>query len=140
MHCNESAGIEVETDKSRETMPSLLFAYGTLMPADAEAVDRDGWRPDAVLGRLFDLGTYPALVDLDHPEAGWVEGFVRSVTIEELIHRFDPWEDVDAGLYRREQTTTRAGSRVWVYVYNQPLPPSARGPFPRWERHRRARV
>ena len=116
----------------------LLFAYGTLMPADREAADRDGWRPDAVRGRLFDLGPYPALADLDDPAAGWVEGFVRPVDRGELENRLDPWEELDQGLYRREETTTRASRRAWVYVYNRPLPPGARGPMDRWEGRRRA--
>ena len=121
-------------------MSTLLFAYGTLMPADPAAAEREGWRPDAVRGRLFDLGPYPALVDLDDPGAGWVEGFVRPVDLEELETRLDPWEEVDQGLYRRTETMTRASCRVWVYVYNRPLPPEARGPLARWDGRRRAPV
>ena len=116
----------------------LLFAYGTLMPADRDAADREGWRPDAVRGRLFDLGPYPGLLDLDDPGAGWVEGFVRPVELAELEDRFDPWEQVDRGLYRRVETTTRDGRRAWVYVYNRPLPHGARGPMDRWDGRRRA--
>jgi gamma-glutamylcyclotransferase (GGCT)/AIG2-like uncharacterized protein YtfP len=118
--------------------PIRLFAYGTLMPADRDAADREGWRPDAVRGRLFDLGPYPALVDLDDPTAGWVEGFVRPVDLDELETRLDPWEEVERGVYRRMEATTRASCRVWVYVYNRPLPPWARGPVDRWEGRRRA--
>jgi gamma-glutamylcyclotransferase (GGCT)/AIG2-like uncharacterized protein YtfP len=108
------------------------------MPADPGAGEREGWRPDAVRGRLFDLGPYPALVDLDDPAAGWVEGFVRSVDLAELETRLDSWEGVDEGLYRRAETITRASCRVWVYVYNRPLPPGVRGPMDRWEGRRRA--
>jgi gamma-glutamylcyclotransferase (GGCT)/AIG2-like uncharacterized protein YtfP len=118
-------------------MSPKFFAYGTLMPADSDAAEREGWRPDAVLGRLFDLGPYPALVDLDDPGAGWVEGFVRPVDLEELVARLDPWEEVDRGVYRRAETTTRASCPVWVYVYNRPLPSWARGPMDRWEGRRR---
>jgi gamma-glutamylcyclotransferase (GGCT)/AIG2-like uncharacterized protein YtfP len=121
-------------------MSSLLFAYGTLMPADPVVAEREGWKPDAVRGRLFDLGPYPALVDLDDPGAGWVEGFVRLVDLEELETRLDPWEEVDQGLYRRTETTTRTSCRVWVYVYDRPLPPTARGPIARWDGRRRAPV
>jgi gamma-glutamylcyclotransferase (GGCT)/AIG2-like uncharacterized protein YtfP len=117
---------------------TLLFAYGTLMPHDRESADRGGWTPDAVRGRLFDLGPYPALVDLDDPGAGWVDGFVRPVDREELETRLDPWEEVDGGLYSRVETVTRASRRVWVYVYNRPLPPQARGPLARWDGCRRA--
>jgi gamma-glutamylcyclotransferase (GGCT)/AIG2-like uncharacterized protein YtfP len=119
-------------------MSSLLFAYGTLMPADPGAAVREGWRPDAVRGRLFDLGPYPALIDLDDPGAGWVEGFVRPVDLRELETRLDPWEEVDRGLYRRTETMTRASCRAWIYVYNRPLPPTARGALARWDGRRRA--
>ncbi len=121
-------------------MSSLLFAYGTLMPADDDAAERDGWRPDAVRGRLFDLGPYPALVDLDDPGTGWVEGYVRPVSLEELETRLDLWEEVDEGVYRRTETVTRGSCRVWVYVYNRPLPPTARGPLARWHGWRRGPV
>jgi gamma-glutamylcyclotransferase (GGCT)/AIG2-like uncharacterized protein YtfP len=119
---------------------TLLFAYGTLMPRDRDSAKRDGWRPDAVRGRLYDLGPYPVLIDLDDPAAGWLDGFVRPVDLEELVTRLDPWEDVEQGLYRRTQTMTRASCCVWVYVYNRPLPPHARGPLDRWDGPRRAPV
>lgn len=121
-------------------MSTMLFAYGTLMPADRDAAECGGWRPDAVRGRLFDLGPYPALVDLDDPESGWVEGFVRPVDPQELESRLDPWEGVAEGLYRRVETRTRAYCRAWVYVYNRPLPPGARGPLNRWPGRRRAPI
>jgi gamma-glutamylcyclotransferase (GGCT)/AIG2-like uncharacterized protein YtfP len=118
----------------------MLFAYGTLMPAALAEAERDGWRADAVRGRLYDLGPYPALVDLDDPSAEWVEGFVRAVDPIELENVLDPWEEVDQGLYRRTETITRHSCRVWVYIYNRPLPPGARGPMARWEGRRRARL
>jgi indolepyruvate decarboxylase len=113
--------------------PDLLFAYGTLGPAGPEAAARGGWKPDAIRGRLYHLGPYPALIGLDDPAAGWVEGHVRPVDRVELETRLDPYEGVDEGLYQRRAATTRAGRRVWVYVYARPLPQYARGPMPRWE-------
>jgi len=101
------------------------------MPTDADGGTNEGWRPDAVRGRLYDLGPYPALVDLDDPTANWVSGFVKAVDAAEL-ERHDRWEDVESGLYRRTQTTTRNNEIVWVYVYAQPLPASAVGPLDRW--------
>jgi indolepyruvate decarboxylase len=121
-------------------MTSLLFAYGTLMPVDRLTAEQEGWSADAVRGRLYDLGPFPALVDLDDPGAEWVEGFVRAVDRAELEGPFDAWEQVDQGLYHRLETMTRNDRRVWVYVYAQPLPPDAMGPLVRWSGQRRARL
>ncbi len=110
----------------------LLFAYGTLVPRDRASLTNEGWTPDAVRGRLYDLGLYPALIDLDDPSASWVEGCVRPVTDEELTARLDPYEGVDEGLYRRDVTITRAGRPAWTYTYARPLPASARGPIEYW--------
>jgi gamma-glutamylcyclotransferase (GGCT)/AIG2-like uncharacterized protein YtfP len=110
----------------------FLFAYGTLAPADPEAAARLGWMPDMIRGRLFDLGSYPTVVDLNDPEAGWVSGCVRALEPGELA-RLDVYEGVAEGFYRRESTITRAGREVWVYLYAKPLPPEARGPIDRWD-------
>lgn len=112
--------------------PRLLFAYGTLAPSDRAAAMSGGWVADAVRGRLFDLGPYPALVELDEPGARWVEGFVREVTERELTERLDPYEAVSEGLYDRATTTTRAGQHVWVYVYARELPTDARELLRSW--------
>ena len=111
---------------------TLLFVYGTLGPDGPAALARGGWVPDAVRGRLYDLGEYPALVDTVDPEAGWVAGHVRAVEPTELSGRLDEYEGVAEGLYRRLRTTTRGGLDVWVYVYAQPLPPHSIGPIDRW--------
>jgi indolepyruvate decarboxylase len=121
-------------------MTSLLFAYGTLMPVDRLSAEQEGWSADAVRGRLYDLGPFPALVDLDDPGAEWVEGFVRAVDRAELEGPFDAWEQVDQGLYHRVETLTRNDRRVWVYVYAQPVPADAVGPLVRWSGQRRARL
>jgi gamma-glutamylcyclotransferase (GGCT)/AIG2-like uncharacterized protein YtfP len=111
----------------------LLFAYGTLAPADHGAASREGWEADGVRGQLYDLGPYPALVDIDDPAAAWVEGFVRAVSWDVLSNQLDAYEGVDEGLFRRVQATARSGRRVWVYVYARSLPPTARGPLIRWD-------
>ncbi len=118
----------------------LLFAYGTLAPETPEVARLEGWSSDAVRGRLYDLGPYPALVDTDDAEAGWVEGYVRSVTSEQLSGSLDSYEGVDEGLYRRIKTTTCEGRHVWVYVYARPLPASAIGPLPQWTSTKRVRL
>jgi gamma-glutamylcyclotransferase (GGCT)/AIG2-like uncharacterized protein YtfP len=117
--------------------PWLLFAYGTLGPAGPACETLEGWVADRVRGRLFDLGPYPALVDWDDPDAGWVEGFVRAVDPRELEERLDPYEGVGEGLYRRVAVPTAGGRWVWVYVYPHPLPSDARGPLVRWRGGRR---
>jgi gamma-glutamylcyclotransferase (GGCT)/AIG2-like uncharacterized protein YtfP len=114
----------------------LLFTYGTLAPEDPEGAIRDGWTPDLVRGRLFDLGPYPALVDVDDPAAGWVEGYVRLVDPEALAGPLDDYEGVAEGRYRRVAVTTHAGRRAWVYVYARPVPSAAPGPLVRWEGRR----
>jgi len=113
--------------------PSLLFAYGTLAPVGPNGSAAPGWIGDAVRGRLYDLGPYPALVDHDEPSAGWVEGWVRAVDPIELTQVLDPYEGVDEGLYQRVVATTRGGRLAWVYVYARPLPRLARGPLRRWK-------
>lgn len=110
----------------------LLFAYGTLGPIDPRNAARDGWAADAVRGRLFDLGPYPGLIDLDHVDARWVEGFVRPVTERELIERLDPYEGLHEGLYQRRAAISRGGRRVWVYVYARPIPTGGRELFRPW--------
>src|SRR4051812_42296043 len=97
--------------------PGLLFAYGTLGPADPVAADRAGWVADAVRGRLYDLGAYPILLDWDEPDTEWVAGHIRPVDRLELEGRLDPYEGVGVGLFRRVIVTTRAGREAWVYVY-----------------------
>jgi len=118
----------------------LLFAYGTLSPENSEVARAEGWVEDAVRGRLFDLGPYPALVDHDDPRAGWVEGYVRSVAWEQLTGSIDSYEGVGEGLYRRVSVATRGGRQVWVYVYASPLPSTAIGPLSRWNSSKRVRL
>ncbi|WP_158633728.1 thiamine pyrophosphate-binding protein [Tautonia sociabilis] len=110
----------------------MLFAYGTLGPADEAEAKRLGWRADAVRGRLFDPGPYPVLVGWDDPDAGWVEGYVRPVDRPELEQVLDPYEGVDEGLFRRVELRTRAGLVAWTYVFPHPVPEGARGPLTRW--------
>jgi indolepyruvate decarboxylase len=119
--------------EDRLVMTTMLFAYGTLIPRDDEELRREGWVADAVRGRLYDLGRYPALIDLDDSEAGWVLGYVRPAQMDELEGPLDIYEEVSgAGLFRRVQTRTRAQRLVWLYVYSRPVPPYALGPIECW--------
>jgi gamma-glutamylcyclotransferase (GGCT)/AIG2-like uncharacterized protein YtfP len=117
-----------------------LFTYGTLSPEDPQSAAREGWLTDAVRGRLFNLGPYPALIDLDDPAAAWVEGSIPGVTTEQLEGILDDYEGVAEGLFRRVETTTRTGRHVWVYVYARSLPAAAIGPTPRRHSSKRERL
>lgn len=116
--------------------PRHLFAYGTLGPADPASAARDGWVLDAVRGRLYDLGPYPALVGWDDPAAGWVLGHVRPVAPAELTGVLDPYEGTDEDHFRRLAIRTRGGLAAWAYVYPHPIPEGARGPLDRWDGRR----
>src|SRR5487761_2606328 len=100
-------------------MQETLFTYGTLSPSDG-GVAR-GWRADAVRGRMFSLGAFPGLTDIDDPTAGWVEGCLRPVDSAMLSGPLDHYEGVDEGLFRRVRRVTRGGLEVWVYVYAPPI-------------------
>jgi len=118
------------------TFMEWLFVYGTLLPFPSEAENSTVWFADAVRGRLFDLGAFPGLVDLDDPGAVWVEGFRRLVPEEQLNGPLDQYEGVSEGLFRRAGACTRGGEQVWVYIYDRPLDQCARGPLNCWDGER----
>ncbi len=118
-------------------MTHLLFAYGTLAPVNADQAQPEGWQEDAIRGKLYSLGSFPGLFDMDDAEAGWVEGFVRPTTLSELEGDLDPYEGVAEGLFSRVQRTTRNGRHVWVYVYARARPEYAKGPITCWNGRRR---
>ena len=118
---------------------ALFFAYGTLAPLDPESAVEEGWESDAVRGRLYDLGPYPALIDHEDEQADWVEGYIRTVSLEQLTGGLDSYEGVGEGLYRRVSVTTRSGREAWLYVYGGALPATAIGPIDRWTSTKRVR-
>ncbi|MHC5544613.1 gamma-glutamylcyclotransferase family protein, partial [Singulisphaera rosea] len=61
-----------------------------------------------------------------------VLGYLRPTDLDELLGRLDPYEGVEHGLYRRVETATRSGHRVWVYEYARPLPAEARQLYAPW--------
>lgn len=108
---------------------ALLFAYGTLQPGHHPPASLGRHWPDAIPGRLFDLGPYPAAIDVG-TAASWIEGTVLDIAAEE-IEALDRYEGADRGLYRRLLVRARSGAQVWVYEYARPLPHTAR-PITRW--------
>lgn len=117
----------------------LLFAYGQLQPGLHEPRTALRAWPDRVRGLLFDLGPYPAAVQVGLVER-WFHGYVLDIAESELVDDLDEHEDVDNGLYRRIRTYTESGHEVWVYVYAQPLPHGVFGPIDRWIGPRKPRA
>jgi len=122
-------------------MPDHLFVYGTLHPDRAPAEIARAVRrlhtptPATVLGRLHDLGPYPAL-RLDTPNPQPIPGTLFTLPEESeaptLLPQLDAYEGFDptnpaASLYLRQRTTATLpnGQPVpcWIYTYNHPLPP-----------------
>lgn len=110
-------------------MKTLLFAYGLLQPAYQPPRTLGRWWQDRVRGQLFDLGPYPAAVQVGQGDA-YFEGVVIEIDDSELAE-LDEFEEVDQGVYARLWTETELGSQVWIYEYRQPIPPNLK-PQPRW--------
>ena len=108
-------------------MSHLLFAYGTLAPSDHASAE--GWSADAVRGRLYDLGPYPAVFDLDDPEAGWVVGFVRETNLDELAGDLDTYEGVAEGLFIRRRIPHKVGPRGLDLRVRWDAPTMCSGPY-----------
>lgn len=84
-----------------------LFVYGTL---------KTGIGPTySIRGQMYDLGAFPGVVGISGG-SGRVEGEIRHVSADQL-KRFDVYEGVDSGLYRRIKTETLDGQEVWVYEF-----------------------
>ncbi len=113
-----------------------LFVYGTLHPDRASAEIRDVVRrlvavsSGTVLGKLHDVGEYPALVTngCRQPVAGTLFALPDD---PDVLRRLDAYEEFDpkqpeASLFRRRKRTVTLSDgrreRHWVYVYNRPMP------------------
>jgi gamma-glutamylcyclotransferase (GGCT)/AIG2-like uncharacterized protein YtfP len=113
-----------------------VFVYGTLKRGECR---ERSWlrRPLAVeaawtLGRLYDLGPYPALVEGTDRVLGELWRFVPEDMDETLrvLDGIEGFDDQPHDFYRREvvECTTEAGIVVsaFTYVYARPLPDGAR--------------
>jgi gamma-glutamylcyclotransferase (GGCT)/AIG2-like uncharacterized protein YtfP len=102
----------------------LVFVYGLLQPGYKPPRSMKRHWPDAVRGRLFDLGPYPGIVSVGTGE-GWIHGHV--VEIEEWeLESLDRFEDVAGGLYRRQRVLTREQRDAWIYEFARMIPAGAR--------------
>jgi len=129
-------------------MGDLLFVYGTLLPGHAprsmhavcERLKHVGGA--TIVGQLFDLGPYPAVVT---GASGLVRGALVEVADEQTWTALDRYEGCPrpgeaAGLFRRIRTvaTIDAGETVdcWIYVYNRDLSRAKRVESGCWRTHR----
>ena len=109
--------------------PVYIFVYGTLMrpfPAQARlGVEHmlEYVGPDAVPGRLHDLGSYPGL----KPGEGLARGQVFRILDPQVLDILDGFEACRPGRpeeseYSRELWPLRERpGRAWVYVFNRPV-------------------
>lgn len=109
-------------------MNRLLFAYGTLQsrsrhPAAGRlrSVSR-AIGPARAQGRLYHLGSYPALVLSDRPQDVVSGELIELFSVEDTL----PWLDTYEGpAYTRQIITVTqrdgATTSAWCYVYTDPV-------------------
>ena len=116
--------------------PRAVFVYGTLMRGQCR---ERSWprrplsiEPAWTLGRLYDLGHYPALVEGTDRIAGELWNFAAEDIGETLrvLDRIECYCQRTDDLYRRLliECTTVAGdlASAFTYCYARPLPDGAR--------------
>lgn len=101
----------------------LIFAYGLLKPDISPPQTMVNCWPDAVFGDLYDLGDYPAIINVEKSK-NTVQGYCLEIDAMELI-RLDEFEDTESGEYRRILTKTHADHHCWIYEYGFEIPNDA---------------
>lgn len=110
---------------------SLLFVYGTLRRCTGHQMakwlqDRSDWiGKGKILGRLYDLGNYPALI-IDDTGKQWVMGEIVRLHSERDWKTLDEYEGIirpehPENLYLRKLADAALETdglvKVWVYYY-----------------------
>jgi gamma-glutamylcyclotransferase (GGCT)/AIG2-like uncharacterized protein YtfP len=112
----------------------LLFAYGLLLPSQKPPRSLSSHWPDAVQGLLYDLGDFPAAVQIaSEPGAAnknWILGETLEIDRDEL-ETLDEFEGVDDAEFVRRLVTTKEGYIAYIYEYNRPIPGGLK-PITRW--------
>ena len=128
---------------SRPMPPPLVFVYGSLRRGgDAHARLRAvavRLGPASIIGRLYDLGPYPAARPARRPRER-VHGELYRLTRRAALAALDRYEACDppAGAtpeYRRETVPVEHAGRqrhAWVYWYARPLRGARRLPGGVW--------
>ncbi len=125
-------------EKPSESRRCLLFVYGQLQPGLRPPRTASHARPDRIRGRLFDIGPYPAAVEVGSAP-NWFCGYVIEVDEREMLGELDAYEGVAERLYRRIRTVTETGAEAWVYEYARPVPSDAVA-IDRWPRSQASSV
>lgn len=107
----------------------LLFAYGLLQPGYSPPRSMSQSWPDRIRGQMYDLGAYPAAVQITHAST-WIEGHTVEIDVDELP-MLDEFEDVGGGEFSRRLVETEQGHTAWVYEYQRPVP-AVLAPITKW--------
>jgi gamma-glutamylcyclotransferase (GGCT)/AIG2-like uncharacterized protein YtfP len=123
-------------EPASQPAPQYLFAYGTLQPGHAPGEIADVVRgfemvgQGTVLGRLYDLGSYPGAV-LDDNSRTRISGTVYQLPAGEgILATLDAYEEFEPGtpqtslfLRRLYPVLLADGPTLdcWVYEYNGPV-------------------
>lgn len=123
------AFFEQITKKSRNQVSKYLFVYGTLR-SEFENPMAQFLQQNAtyicdgnIKGRLYDVGTYPALIHDDNTDKR-VEGQILEMNdMDQILDVLDPYEGVDDELYVRQiipiQLENQSFLSCWVYLFNR---------------------
>jgi gamma-glutamylcyclotransferase (GGCT)/AIG2-like uncharacterized protein YtfP len=99
----------------------LVFVYGLLKPGIQPPRSMSQSWADDIEGVLYDLGEFPAAVQVG-AAGSRITGYTIEIDTDELT-ALDEFEDTETGVYRRIMVETGLGHFAWVYEYIQPIPP-----------------
>jgi gamma-glutamylcyclotransferase (GGCT)/AIG2-like uncharacterized protein YtfP len=115
-----------------------LFVYGTLKRGSRNPWARRLWSAAAFLGeavlpgRLYDLGAFPALVEITG-EGALVHGELAALAGPELLSDLDAYEGTQyERVLRRVRLEDGTEREAWVYVWRGPLGRARLIPDGRW--------
>ena len=106
--------------------PKVVAVYGTLRfggAANGLLRDAEYLGQDTILGRMYNLGSYPGLHLCKEAEAKKIVVDLYEVKDEDTLADLDNYEgynkfDEDRSLYLRKETQAEGGLTVSVYEYN----------------------
>lgn len=127
--------------------PRHIFFYGTLMGGFPLRVRSgiDRWirfiGQGEVAGALFDLGSYPGLIETDGRVRGETYAVIEPVSLlaaADAIEHFEPSDSATSEYVRSAVACRLDDGRVldvWIYVYNRSVAAAERVPGGDYRRH-----